>query len=86
MPYAGAKVVHLAPNCTSTVISKSISKHGGIAIYRGLASFNKNAEGSKANIKCDTLIMDEISKSDTIPFNEVKNNNITLEHEATVSK
>ncbi len=83
---AGAKVVHLAPNCTSTVISKSISKHGGNAVYRGLASFGKNSEGSKANIKCDTLILDEVSKSDTIPSNEVHNNNITLEHEATVSK
>jgi len=83
---AGAKVVHLAPDCTSTVISKSISKHGGKATYRGLTSFGKNSQGSKSNVKCDTLIMDDLSTSDTIPFNEVLNNNVTLEHEATVSK
>ncbi|WP_339061161.1 Fe-S cluster assembly protein SufB [Tepidibacillus marianensis] len=83
---AGAKVVHLAPDCTSTIVSKSISKHGGKATYRGLSSFGKNSQGSKSNVKCDTLILDELSSSDTIPFNEVMNNNITLEHEATVSK
>ncbi|OEF99400.1 Fe-S cluster assembly protein SufB [Vulcanibacillus modesticaldus] len=83
---AGAKVIHLAPDCTSTIISKSISKHGGKANYRGLALFGRNSQGSKSNIKCDTLILDEISTSDTIPHNEVQNNDITLEHEATVSK
>jgi len=83
---AGAKVIHLAPDCTSTVISKSISKNGGNAVYRGLALFGKNSKGSKSNIKCDTLILDNQSKSDTIPANEVHNDNITLEHEATVSK
>jgi len=83
---AGAKVIHLAPNCSSTVVSKSISKHGGNATYRGLASFGRNSDGSKASIKCDTLIIDDISRSDTIPNNEVLNDNITLEHEASVSK
>ncbi len=83
---AGAKVIHLAPNCTSTVISKSISKRGGKATYRGLAMFGRNSQGSKTNIKCDTLILDEFSTSDTIPRNEVLNNDVTLEHEATVSK
>lgn len=83
---AGAKVIHLAPNCTSTVISKSISKRGGKANYRGLAMFGRNSQGSKSNIKCDTLILDEFSTSDTIPHNEVLNNNVILEHEATVSK
>lgn len=83
---AGAKMTHLAPDTTSTIISKSISKHGGKVTYRGLTSFGPNSQGSKANIKCDTLIMDDLSTSDTIPYNEVRNDNITLEHEATVSK
>jgi len=83
---AGAKAIHLAPDTTSTIVSKSITKHGGKAIYRGLASFGKNSQGSKANVKCDTLIIDEISSSDTIPYNEILNDNVTLEHEATVSK
>jgi Fe-S cluster assembly protein SufB len=83
---AGAKMIHLAPDTTSTIVSKSISKHGGKVTYRGLASFGRNSQGSKANIKCDTLIMDKQSTSDTIPYNEIMNDNITLEHEATVSK
>ncbi|UOF91612.1 Fe-S cluster assembly protein SufB [Fodinisporobacter ferrooxydans] len=83
---AGAKVVHAAPDCTSTIVSKSISKHGGKTTYRGLAQFAENAENSKANIKCDTLILDDRSTSDTIPYNEIKNDSVTLEHEATVSK
>ncbi len=83
---AGAKMIHLAPDTSSTIVSKSISKHGGKVTYRGLASFGRNAEGAKANIKCDTLILDNESTSDTIPYNEIMNDNITLEHEATVSK
>ncbi|WP_240374482.1 Fe-S cluster assembly protein SufB [Bacillus piscicola] len=83
---AGAKVMHLAPNCSSTIVSKSISKHGGKVTYRGIAHFGRKSDGSKANIECDTLIMDDKSTSDTIPYNEIYNNNITLEHEASVSK
>jgi Fe-S cluster assembly protein SufB len=83
---AGAKVVHLAPNTTSTIVSKSISKAGGKTTYRGLASFGPKAHGSKSNIKCDTLIIDEGSTSDTVPHNEIMNNDVTLEHEASVSK
>ncbi len=83
---AGAKVVHNAPNTSSTVVSKSISKHGGKTTYRGLASFGPNARGAKANIKCDTLILDDDSTSDTIPYNEIMNEDVTLEHEASVSK
>lgn len=83
---AGAKMIHLAPDTTSTIISKSISKHGGKVTYRGLTSFGRKATGAKANVQCDTLIMDKQSTSDTIPFNEIMNDNITLEHEATVSK
>jgi len=83
---AGAKMIHLAPDTTSTIVSKSISKHGGKVTYRGLASFGRNSQGSKSNIQCDTLIMDNQSTSDTIPYNEILNDNIQLEHEATVSK
>ncbi|KYP80897.1 Fe-S cluster assembly protein SufB [Ferroacidibacillus organovorans] len=83
---AGAKVVHAAPDCTSTIISKSISKHGGKTTYRGLAHFSPDADRSKSNIKCDTLILDKESTSDTIPYNEILNESVTLEHEATVSR
>ncbi|ARU61616.1 Fe-S cluster assembly protein SufB [Tumebacillus avium] len=83
---AGAKVVHLAPDCTSTVVSKSISKQGGKTTYRGLCEFGPKARGSKANIKCDTLIFDPDSSSDTIPQNNVRTDDVTLEHEASVSK
>ncbi|ATY84267.1 Fe-S cluster assembly protein SufB [Kyrpidia spormannii] len=83
---AGAKVVHAAPDTTSTIISKSISKQGGKTTYRGLAHFSPQARGAKANIKCDTLILDENSTSDTVPVNEILNDDITLEHEATVSR
>lgn len=83
---AGAKVVHLAPNCSSTIVSKSIAKDGGKVTYRGLCQFGRKSDGSKSNIKCDTLILDNQSTSDTIPYNEIFNDNIVLEHEATVSK
>ncbi|MDQ0338216.1 Fe-S cluster assembly protein SufB [Caldalkalibacillus uzonensis] len=83
---AGAKMIHLAPETTSTIVSKSISKQGGKVTYRGLVHFGRKADGAKANIECDTLIMDNESTSDTIPYNEILNNNVTLEHEASVSK
>lgn len=83
---AGAKMIHLAPECSSTIVSKSISKQGGKVTYRGLSSFGPNAHNSKSSVKCDTIILDKQSTSDTIPYNEIRNNNVTLEHEATVSK
>jgi len=83
---AGAKMIHLAPDTTSTIVSKSISRLGGKVTYRGLASFSRQATGAKSNVKCDTLILDNQSSSDTIPYNEIYNDDITLEHEATVSK
>jgi len=83
---AGARMIHEAPNTTSQIISKSIVKNGGISNYRGTARITKEAINSKAHIECDTLILDSISKSDTIPKNECKNNSSFLEHEATVSK
>ncbi len=83
---AGAKMHHLAPNTSSTIVSKSIAKQGGKVNYRGLVHFGRKAENARANIECDTLLMDNESISDTIPYNEVYNNNISLEHEAKVSK
>ncbi|MFG6148149.1 Fe-S cluster assembly protein SufB [Halobacillus sp. B23F22_1] len=83
---AGAKMHHLAPNTSSTIVSKSISKHGGKVTYRGIVQFGRKAEGARSNIECDTLIMDNKSTSDTIPYNEIMNENISLEHEAKVSK
>lgn len=83
---AGAKMIHLAPNTVSEIVSKSIAHSGGNATYRGIVEHKPGAKGSKSSIECDTIIIDEISKSDTIPFNIVKNDTSTIAHEATVSK
>lgn len=83
---AGAKMIHLAPNTSSNIISKSIARTGGKVNYRGLVSMSPKAHNSKAKVECDTLILDKISTSDTIPTNVVNNPNCTIEHEATVSK
>ncbi|HOE53615.1 MAG: Fe-S cluster assembly protein SufB [Bacilli bacterium] len=83
---AGARMIHLAPNTSSTIISKSVVHSGGTANYRGLVRHTKNAPNSQTHIECDTLILDGISKSDTIPTNEIHNNESFIEHEATVSK
>ena len=83
---AGAKMIHLAPYTTSNIISKSIVKRGGIANYRGKVFIGEKAEHSKSHVECDTLILDDISRSDTIPSNICYNNSSFLEHEATVSK
>lgn len=82
----GAKMLHLAPNTKSYIISKSIASNGGEANYRGKVFIDKKANNSKSIIKCDTIILDEKSKSDTIPQNIVNNPTSFLEHEATVSK
>ena len=83
---AGARMIHEGKNTSSTIISKSIVRNGGVANYRGTVRIKKDAKGSKSHVECDTLILDNISKSDTYPKNEVKNNESFLEHEATVSK
>ena len=83
---AGARMIHLASNTSSTIISKSIVKNGGVANYRGTVRHHKNAQNCRSHVECDTLILDNLSKSDTIPNNEVKNNTSYIEHEATVSK
>ncbi|GAB3806206.1 Fe-S cluster assembly protein SufB [Virgibacillus kimchii] len=86
LQHAGAKMHHLAPNTSSSIVSKSISRGGGKVSYLGLVHFGRKADGARSNIECDTLIMDNQSTSDTIPYNEIYNDNISLEHEAKVSK
>lgn len=83
---AGGKVVHAAPYTSSTITSKSISKDGGRASYRGLLKINKGAEGSRSNVRCDALLMDEKSRTDTYPYIEVGEEKVSVGHEATVSK
>jgi len=83
---SGARMIHLGKNTKSKIISKSIAKYGGNATYRGAVKIKKSAENSEAFIKCDTLILDSESKSDTFPTNEVCNTNSSIIHEATVSK
>src|SRR5438034_5247514 len=83
---AGGKVVHVAPQTTSTIVSKSISKDGGRAGYRGLVRVNKGAHGSKSTVRCDALLVDQISRSDTYPYVDVREDDVEMGHEATVSK
>ena len=83
---AGSRMIHLAPYTTSDIISKSIAANGGESNYRGTVRIMKEAHHSQAMIKCDTIILDEESKSDTIPKNIVDNNSSLLNHEATVAK
>ena len=82
----GAKMIHLAPYTKSNIVSKSIASNGGIATYRGTVKISEGAMNSFSSVKCDTIILDEKSKSDTIPTNIIKNDSSYLEHEATVSK
>ena len=83
---AGAKVVHCAPNTKSRIISKSISKNGGRASYRGLCKVEEGATGCKSNVVCDALILDPQSRSDTYPYIEVEEQDVQIEHEASVSR
>ena len=83
---AGAKMIHLGKNTKSNIVSKSIAENNGISNYRGLVKITKNAIGSIAKIKCDTLILDNKSSSNTYPKNIVLNDSSVLEHEATISK
>ena len=83
---AGAKAVHCAPNTSSKIISKSISKDGGRAGYRGLVKVMKGAENCRSTVNCDALILDEDSRSDTYPYMEIEEDKVTIGHEATVSK
>lgn len=82
----GFKVAHLAPNTSSVINSRSISKNGGIATYRSLVSILPNATGSKCSVTCDGLMLDDISRSDTIPVNNVETCDVEFSHEAKVGK
>lgn len=83
---AGAKMIHLAPNTSSNIISKSVSRNGGKVNYRGIVSHGEKALNAKSKVECDTLILDKLSTSDTVPTNVSKNATSQIEHEATVSK
>ena len=83
---AGAKMVHAAPNTTSNILSKSISKGKGRTSYRGLVRIDEGATNSRAAVKCDALMLDDQSRSDTYPYMEINQDDATIEHEATVSK
>lgn len=82
----GAKVMHMAPHTASKVTSKSISKAGGTAVYRGLLTVAPRARDCTASVECDALLLDEISRTDTIPDIRIANNNVTIAHEARVGK
>ena len=82
----GAKMKHLAPYTSSNIVSKSVSRSGGRSAYRGLVEVHKNAHHSTSNVECDALLVDNISRSDTYPYNDIRNEYVTLGHEATVSQ
>ena len=83
---AGAKMVHAAPNTSSNIISKSVARGGGRTSYRGLVQVLEGAHGSRATVKCDALLVDDISRSDTYPYVDVREDDVSMGHEATVSK
>src|SRR4051812_6520472 len=83
---AGAKITHMAPRTSSVITSKSISKDGGRASYRGLLRVNRGAVGARSKVVCDALILDEQSQSDTFPYINIGENEVDIGHEATVSK
>jgi Fe-S cluster assembly protein SufB len=83
---AGGKVIHAASNTTSTIISKSLSKDGGRTSYRGLLKVYEGCENVKANVRCDALLLDEDSRSDTYPTMEIDSPDVSIQHEAYVSK
>lgn len=82
----GAKMVHMAPHTSSNIVSKSVSRSGGRSGYRGLVSIHKGAYGSAASVKCDALLVDDISRTDTYPYADIREDDVTMGHEATVSQ
>jgi Fe-S cluster assembly protein SufB len=83
---AGSKMVHAAPNTSSTIISKSVARGGGRTSYRGLVLVEEGAYNSKSTVKCDALLVDDISRSDTYPYVDVRTDDVSMGHEATVSR
>ncbi|GFG69314.1 Fe-S cluster assembly protein SufB [Mycolicibacter senuensis] len=82
----GAKMLHLAPNTSSNIVSKSVARGGGRSSYRGLVEIHKGAQGAKSSVKCDALLVDDVSRSDTYPYVDIREDDVTVGHEATVSK
>jgi len=83
---AGAKMVHCAPHTSSTIVSKSVARGGGRTSYRGLVQVQEGAYGSRSTVRCDALLVDQISRSDTYPYVDVREDDVSMGHEATVSK
>ncbi|MEZ0382125.1 Fe-S cluster assembly protein SufB [Mycobacterium sp. pW045] len=82
----GAKMLHLAPHTSSNIVSKSVARGGGRSSYRGLVGIHKGAHGAKSSVKCDALLVDDVSRSDTYPYVDIREDDVTVGHEATVSK
>ena len=82
----GSKMVHIAPNTSSTIVSKSVARNGGRSAYRGLVQVREGAKHSKSSVVCDALLVDTISRSDTYPYVDVREDDMTMGHEATVSR
>jgi Fe-S cluster assembly protein SufB len=82
----GAKAIHLAPNTHSTIRSKSVSKDGGIANYRGLIKVSRRAKGARASLVCDSLLMDDMSEANTYPAVKNAQDDVEISHEATIGK
>lgn len=82
----GAKMLHLAPHTSSNIVSKSVARSGGRSSYRGLVEIHKGAHGAKSSVKCDALLVDDVSRSDTYPYVDIREDDVTVGHEATVSK
>jgi Fe-S cluster assembly protein SufB len=83
---AGSKMVHAAPNTSSSVVSKSVARAGGRTSYRGLVQINQGCHGAKSTVKCDALLVDDISRSDTYPYAHIREDDVAMGHEATVTK
>jgi len=83
---AGSKMVHAAPNTSSSIVSKSVARGGGRTSYRGLVQILEGSHGSRSTVRCDALLVDDISRSDTYPYVDVREDDVSMGHEATVSK
>ena len=83
---AGAKMVHAAPNTSSAIVSKSVARGGGRTSYRGLVQILEGAHNARSTVRCDALLVDDISRSDTYPYVDVREDDVSMGHEATVSK
>ncbi|GAA5228620.1 Fe-S cluster assembly protein SufB [Paeniglutamicibacter antarcticus] len=82
----GSKMVHIAPNTSSKIVSKSVARNGGRSAYRGLVQVREGAKGARNSVECDALLVDQISRSDTYPYIDVREDDVTMGHEATVSR